>query len=216
MKLSDIQTVIPRMDLHIHTTYSDGQSSMRDVAKIAQKKNINYIAFTDHAFSNGSDGIDEDTINMYIEEAEKVKIESSVNVFVGVEAEIATIKKVMKYRDMLDLVLISNHGPVRGTFCSAILGIMNDYPVDIIAHPWYIKNSDWDKISDAAINNDVAIELNCFRKVPEFSVIKKIASRGVKFSVGSDAHFEREIGEISWAYDILKMLDIGSESMITF
>jgi predicted metal-dependent phosphoesterase TrpH len=36
------------IDLHIHTNYSDGTSSVSDVLKIAQNKKLEYISITDH------------------------------------------------------------------------------------------------------------------------------------------------------------------------
>ena len=206
--------MIPKIDLHIHTTFSDGKCTMREVVKIAQDRGVECIAFTDHAFNMDCFGVDEDTIDEYIHEANQVKEESSIKVLLGLEAEIPTIDKVMRYRDKLDLLLISNHGPVRTTFHSAIVNIMKDYNINIIAHPWYINEADWDKVIDVALEHDVAIELNSFRKVPEASIIKHIAGRGLRFSVGSDAHFQSEIGKVEWAYGMLEELGLGAESLI--
>ncbi|MFX0135097.1 MAG: PHP domain-containing protein, partial [Candidatus Hodarchaeota archaeon] len=36
------------IDLHIHTTYSDGQASIPEVFKIATSKKLDYIAISDH------------------------------------------------------------------------------------------------------------------------------------------------------------------------
>jgi len=206
--------MIPQMDLHIHTTFSDGKCTMREVVKIAEERGMEYIAFTDHAFNEDRFCIDEDTIDDYIYEANLIKKESSLKILIGLEAEIPTIDRVVRYRDKLDLLLISNHGKVRTTFHSAIISLIKDHTIDIIAHPWYINEADWDKIIDAALERDVAIELNSFRKVPEASIIEHIAKRGGKFSIGSDAHFEREIGKVKWAYQMLKKLGLGTESLI--
>jgi len=206
--------MIPKMDLHIHTTFSDGKCTMREVVKVAEERGMEYIAFTDHAFSKDAPAIDEDTINEYIHEANLIKEESSIKVFIGLEAEIPTIDRVMKYRDRIDLLLISNHGPVKGTFCSAIIRLIKDHAIDIIAHPWYIKEADWDSIIDAALEQNVAVELNSFRKVPEAPIIQYIAGRGLKFSIGSDAHFKREIGTVNWGYKMLEKLGMGPEHLI--
>ncbi|MDY6856969.1 MAG: PHP domain-containing protein [Thermodesulfobacteriota bacterium] len=206
--------MIPKMDLHIHTIFSDGKCTMQEVVKIAEERGLEYIAFTDHAFSNNIFTIDENTIEEYIHEANRIKEKSTIKILTGLEAEIPTIDKVMKYRDQLDLLLISNHGPVRGTFRDAITNLIKDHTIDIIAHPWYINDTDWDEIINAALERDVAIELNSFRKVPEKNIVERIAKGGVKLSISSDAHFKREIGMVQWAYDILDELDLGKESLI--
>lgn len=36
------------IDLHMHTTYSDGTESCTTVLKKCQEKNLNYISITDH------------------------------------------------------------------------------------------------------------------------------------------------------------------------
>ena len=36
------------IDLHMHTTYSDGTESCETVLKKCQEKNLNYISITDH------------------------------------------------------------------------------------------------------------------------------------------------------------------------
>ena len=36
------------IDLHIHTTYSDGADSLIDVLKKAEEKGLSYISITDH------------------------------------------------------------------------------------------------------------------------------------------------------------------------
>lgn len=206
--------MIPKVDLHIHTTFSDGRCTMREVVKIAGERGVECIAFTDHAFNMDNFGVNEDTIDEYIHEANMVKKESSIKVLIGLEAEIPTIDKVMRYRDRLDLILISNHGPVRTTFYSAIVSIIKNYTIDVIAHPWYINDADWDKLIDLALERDVAVELNSFRKVPEAPIVEHIARRGLKFSVGSDAHFKSEIGKVGWAYKMLDNLGLGPESLI--
>ncbi|MFH1623721.1 MAG: PHP domain-containing protein [Pseudomonadota bacterium] len=206
--------MFPRMDLHIHTTFSDGTCTMREIVKIAEERGMEHIAFTDHAFNEDSFGLDESTIDEYIHEANSIKKESSVKILVGLEAEIPTIDRVMKYRDSLDLLLISNHGPVRGTFHSAIINVVKSHRIDIIAHPWYINEVDWDKIIEAVLEHDVAIELNSFRKVPEVSIIGHIGASGVRFSIGSDAHFRSEVGRVDWAYKTLEELGLGAESLI--
>ena len=37
-----------KFDLHIHTTYSDGDPSIRDAIQAARAKNLTYLAITDH------------------------------------------------------------------------------------------------------------------------------------------------------------------------
>ena len=36
------------VDMHIHTTYSDGDKSLEEVLKICEMKHLEYISITDH------------------------------------------------------------------------------------------------------------------------------------------------------------------------
>ena len=206
--------MIPRVDLHIHTTFSDGKCTMPEVVEIAEEKGMEYIAFTDHAFNEDRFGLDESKIDQYIYEANLIKENSPVKILVGLEAEISSIDRAMRYRDRLDLMLLSNHGQVRTTFKSAIISLIENHTIDIIAHPWYINDADWDEVIEVALERDVAIELNNFRKVPKPYIIERMAKRGLRFSIGSDAHFRSEIGRVGWAYEMLEKLGLGAESLI--
>ena len=42
---------LPKLNLHIHTTYSDGKNSINQIVKTAIKLGLDYICITDH-FSN--------------------------------------------------------------------------------------------------------------------------------------------------------------------
>jgi len=42
---------LPKLNLHIHTTYSDGKNTINQIVKTAIKLGLDYICITDH-FSN--------------------------------------------------------------------------------------------------------------------------------------------------------------------
>ena len=63
------------IDLHIHTTYSDGADNLIDVLKKAEKNKLEYISITDH-----------DNCNAY-KELKKINIRSyyTGNIIPGIE-----------------------------------------------------------------------------------------------------------------------------------
>jgi predicted metal-dependent phosphoesterase TrpH len=63
----------PRIDLHMHTTYSDGANTPLELIKKVKKRNINIISITDHDSING------------IEEAITIGNDFGVEVIPGVE-----------------------------------------------------------------------------------------------------------------------------------
>ncbi|MCD6357733.1 MAG: PHP domain-containing protein, partial [Thermoproteales archaeon] len=40
----------PRVDLHVHTTYSDGRSPIEDVVRAAEANELEGLAITDHVY----------------------------------------------------------------------------------------------------------------------------------------------------------------------
>jgi predicted metal-dependent phosphoesterase TrpH len=64
---------VPKADLHIHTTASDGHSSPQEIVRSAQKHELDVIAITDH-----------DTIQGY-EQAREVAKDTEVRLLPGVE-----------------------------------------------------------------------------------------------------------------------------------
>lgn len=59
------------------------------------------------------------------------------------------------------------------------------------------------QLTDALLDSGKACELHCATQSPREWVISYMADRGVAFSVGSDAHSEKSVGQVDWAYEML-------------
>ncbi len=66
-----------------------------------------------------------------------------------------------------------------------------------------------------AVNRNIAFEINTQRYVPEPKVIEYAGRKGVKFTIGSDAHNNKRIGDVEWGYNMLRKLGIDEDSIIT-
>lgn len=62
------------IDLHIHSTYSDGECSPKEIIDIAKENNVKTISITDH-----------DTIQAYSEELFAYAKKNNINLIIGVE-----------------------------------------------------------------------------------------------------------------------------------
>ncbi len=137
VKLSDIKG-----DLHMHSTYSDGLSSIEEMAKYCKKLGYDYMAITDHPSTLGiTQGLKEKDIDKYVKEIRRVSKKVGIEIFAGIEANIKpngdidlsdrTLKK-------FDIVLAAIHTSFRQdketTTKRLIKAIQNPY-VKIIAHP---------------------------------------------------------------------------------
>ena len=53
------------IDLHMHSTNSDGTDSVIDLLKKAEEKNLDYISITDHDTCNGYDELEKIDVKEY-------------------------------------------------------------------------------------------------------------------------------------------------------
>lgn len=192
-----------RGDLQMHTDFSDGRNSLREMAEKAESSGLEYILITDHGKSlEIANGIDEEALTQQAENIDKLNEELEIEILKGVEANITkkgvdVSKEKMKE---LDLVVASLHDKIESP-TEKIVEVFRDYPVDIFAHPLNRKiNSrkgldiDLDKIVEVASEENVALEINSqperldlpWREVKEYR-------EDVKFVVSTDAHSTSEL-----------------------
>ncbi len=70
------------IDFHLHTTYTDGQSTLRQMAQKCLELGYTTIAFTDHVRE------DSDYLCEYFKEIDKIKKELNIEIYKGIEARI--------------------------------------------------------------------------------------------------------------------------------
>jgi histidinol phosphatase-like PHP family hydrolase len=82
-------------------------------------------------------------------------------------------------------------------------------PIQVWANPTYLPESlqsrydelwtpeRMDKVIAAAVNNNVAIEINAHFRIPSTAFIRRAKAAGAKFSIGSNRHVNG-IGEIDY------------------
>ncbi len=204
--------MLPNIDLHIHTTYSDGKCTLGEIVEEAKNQGLDSIAFTDHGFGH-TYGVFRKRFEEFLNEAKLIKENSDIDVLVGIEAEAYHLDTVMDYRKDLDFILLSNHiFRDKIHLYRVVLEKMKRYDVDAIAHP-YFKNEDLEEAIEVASNRGVSFEINNQRYVPDVKVIRQAAREGVTFTIGSDAHDRHGIGKTDWAYKVIKNLGI-EESLI--
>ncbi|GAH35851.1 unnamed protein product [marine sediment metagenome] len=94
---------LPKLNLHIHSIYSDGRNTIKQIVKKALKTDLDYICITDH-FTNSwkADLIPNlnnlDKIKRYLEEISQlkeflIKENKDLTLFKGVEIDISSSEK---------------------------------------------------------------------------------------------------------------------------
>lgn len=102
-------------DYHMHSKYSDGRATIREMAEAARKKGLEQIAITDHGPKNIGTGVKKaETFLAIKEEIEKLNQDlPDLQVLAGAEANIVDLEGCIdvpaKIYKQLDLLLVGLH-----------------------------------------------------------------------------------------------------------
>ena len=192
-------------DLHVHTEWSDGNSSIVEMAAKARQMGLQYIAICDHTAALGiAHGLDGDRLREQMAEIDRLNegLEDFA-VLKGVECDIMADGSLYHPDSLLgdlDFVVASVHSgfnaseeKMTGRFLSAI----HNEHVNSIAHPTgrLIQRRapyavDLERLYKAAAAQGVMMEINA---LPDRLDLDDVNSRtamenGVTLAIGSDAH----------------------------
>lgn len=193
-------------DLHMHTTYSDGRTSVKEMALAAQKKGLKFICITDHSQSlHIANGLDRTRLLQQIEEIDQVNEElEDFRVLKGLEVDIladGSLDMDDETLSKLDWVIGSVHQWTRqpvDEMTSRVLRAVRSGFISALGHPTgrLIGRRDGyaidlDPILEACAEEGVAVEINASpqRLDLDSSVIKKaLQIKDLWFTVNTDAH----------------------------
>lgn len=163
-------------DMHVHSSFSGGESSLEQLASMAKQLGYRGICFTAYPISKREESI-------LKAEIERVKKEAGIEILLGFEARnIKELKFLAKRRGEFDVLL------ARGGDLKLNREACETPEVDILTHPEFERlDSGLDHVSvKFAAKNNVAIEVN-FREIlisnkKTRSMILKNMSRNVKLA----------------------------------
>lgn len=191
--------------LHLHTTYSDGIHTLREMAEYAKEKGYEYIGVCDHSQTAVyANGLKPERIFQQHAEIEKLNNElAPFKIFKGIESDILNDGQLDYHEGVLktfDFVVASVHSNLKMDKAKAtarvIKAIENPYTT-ILGHPTgrllLSRNGyelDWEKVFDAAVSNKVVIELNSHphRLDLDWRLIHRATEKGIMISINPDAH----------------------------
>ncbi|MBC8171500.1 MAG: DNA polymerase/3'-5' exonuclease PolX, partial [Anaerolineae bacterium] len=199
--LEDMQS-----DLHMHTTWSDGRSSIREMAEAAKARGRKYIVITDHSRSLGvANGLSIERLLQQQAEVRAVDVElnGSIRVFHGTEMDInadGSLDFPDEILAQLDFVIASLHGSLRqesDLVTKRLLNAINNPHVDLIGHPRAQQipsrepvAADMDAVFNAAKQTGIALEINAnpLRLDLEAQYARRVVELGIPLCINTDAH----------------------------
>jgi DNA polymerase IV (family X) len=189
-------------DLHVHSKYSDGTASLKEIALESKKFGYDYVAVCDHSRSaKYARGLSIDLLSERNREIDLLndKIEG-ITLLKGTEVDILGDGSLDYPDDLLkelDLVVAAIHQGFEKNVTERMLSAMDDPNVDVIAHPTGRLISsregyevDLDKIIKRAKETKTALEINAYPDRLDLNDIncRKAKEEGIKLSIGTDAH----------------------------
>ena len=212
---------IPRVDLHVHTNWTDGEHTVEQMHIEACKKSLSHIFFSEHSRKeSGSWFLD------FIKEVNSLSKEKC-EAMCGTEVKILNFEGDLdlteEFYKISDLIMASVHrfpGETSDDFkrndaysedkvikmeFDLMMSALENPKMDILGHPFgmSIKRFGFDpsqKLFDEIIKkcskNDKVFEVNFrYHKNPK-QLISKCIEHNAKISLGSNAHSKNELGEI--------------------
>jgi histidinol phosphatase-like PHP family hydrolase len=225
-----------RADLQMHSTYSDGNVSIAEMAMAAMAKGYDYIAMTDH--SKGlkiAGGMDEEVLASQAIEIDKLNED--------IRAENHDFRVLRSLEMNLDLVGDGDMDPdsltpldvVVGSFHSKLrlkddqtqraLGAARNPDVQILGHPhgrmYGVRLgvlADWGRVMEEGKKYGKAYEINAQPNRQDFSVpMLQIAREvGVKLTIGTDAHYIPELDNIDLSLAAAVLARIPQEQILNY
>jgi len=220
---------IPNIDLHLHTKWTDGSDSVKQMHKEAISKGCSHILFSEH--SRKTSGA---WFNKFANEVASLN-QKKCQSLVGTEVKVLNLNGKIDLNDNIrkiaDLIMVSVHrfpGEEDGIFSSVnkntykykdkAIKIEHDLMesallnknTDILGHPFGMsikrfnkipKKSDFESIIKKCKIANKAFEINSHYHDNHKWLLKTCIKHNVRISLGSNAHNKNEVGKI---YKLIK------------
>jgi histidinol phosphatase-like PHP family hydrolase len=223
-------------DLQCHSVWSDGHSTVSEMAEAARERGYAYLAITDHSKSlKIAHGINENQLCEQGIEIHKLNhklaslvppfrilrsVELNLNVFGQPDMEPIDLAE-------LDIVIGAFHSALRrqDDQTERFLAGLRNPCIDVLAHPTgRIYNfrpglrADWPQIFAFATALDKAVEIDAFPDRQDLNVemLKLASAAGTKISIGSDAHDASQLGLIEFGLAAAIEAGIQPENILNF
>ena len=205
--------------IHIHSNYSDGSNTIKEILDYAEKKNYEYVLLCDHSKSAFyANGLDEGRLKEQWEEIDEINSKSKkVKILKGIECDILPDGS-LDFDDSIlakfDCVIASVHSKFKMTeaeMTKRISKALKNKYVKILGHPTgrlllsrdgYPLNLD--EIINVAANEGKSIELNCnpHRLDLDWEYHQKAISKGIKITISPDAHSFDDMEFVKYGIDM--------------
>jgi histidinol phosphatase-like PHP family hydrolase len=223
-------------DLQMHSEWSDGSSSIRDLAAEADRRGYKYIAITDHAKGlKIAGGIDEKQLKQQAREIAAVNNEMNT-----LEKPLCVLRSIelnlnprgegdmdSRALDRLDIVLGCFHSSLRKKEdqTDRYVAALTNPTIQILGHPrGRIYNfrlglsADWARVFGVAAELDKAVEIDSYPDRQDLSpnLVRLARKAGCRISLGTDSHGPSQLRFIEFGLASAMMAGIKRDRILNF
>jgi DNA polymerase (family 10) len=216
VKIEDIKG-----DLHSHSTWSDGGSSIEEIVIKARELGYEYIAITDH--SQGlkiAGGLNARELDLKRKDIERLnKKYKDIKILFGSEVDIDSDGN-LDYPDSvlreMDVAIAAIHAGFKQSSASItkriIKACQNKY-INIIAHPtgrlWGSRNAydmNLEEVFKAAKDTNTALEINSFPQRLDLNDVNSRMAKeaGVKIVINTDSHLAEHLSMMKFGVAVAR------------
>jgi len=218
--------------LHVHSTWSDGQNTIREMAEACIARGFAYLGITDHSKAAAyAGGLSEEDLRRQHAEIDALNREFAGQLYIlkGTECDILKDGS-LDYTDevlaSLDFVVASIHSQfnlsTEEQTKRMLRAIANPY-VDIIGHPTgriLLSREgytlDMDAVIDAAAEHGVCIEINAHpsRLDLDWRFLRRARDKGIKIPIDPDAHVLAGLDDMRYGIGVARKGWLGRENVL--
>jgi DNA polymerase (family 10) len=191
-----------KAELHVHSTYSDGQLSLADMAAQVRKMGYRYMSFCDHSkAARYANGMEVKRLLGQIQAIRELNEKMApFQILAGAEVDIlpdGSLDYAEEVLAQLDFVVASIHSAFKTDPTSRTIAAMQNRYVDVIGHPTGRLISrregfelDMARVIAVARETGTALEINSYWDRLDLSDLnaRQAIQAGVKISINTDAH----------------------------
>ncbi|HET7638631.1 MAG TPA: DNA polymerase/3'-5' exonuclease PolX, partial [Ktedonobacteraceae bacterium] len=208
--------------LHVHSTWSDGQNTIREMAEACIARGLQYLGMSDHSKAAAyAGGLTEDQLRLQHEEIDRLNEEYSGRLLIlkGTECDILKDGSLDYADDVLanlDFVVASIHSnfnlSAEEQTQRMLRAITNPY-VNIIGHPTGRillgragYTLDMEAVIAAAAEQGVCIEINAHpsRLDMDWRLVHRARDKGMKIPIDPDAHTLEGLDDMRYGIGIAR------------
>jgi DNA polymerase (family 10) len=226
LELSDIKG-----DLHVHSSWSDGTSSIGEMCRAAQGRGYEYIAIADH--SQGlkvANGLSIADLKKKKKEIRRLNAQSKdVRILFGTEVDVDSDGN-LDYPDSVlaefDVVVAAVHAGFKQSKDQltrrVVRACMNKH-VNIIAHPtgrlWGTRapyELDFNEVYRAAKDSNTALEINSYPTRLDLNDknARRAKEAGVRIAINTDSHAQEQLALVELGVAVARRGWLGKADVI--